>query len=683
MSTGSTRKSKIFLVFFLLFLILYFFNVLINVKAIIVGRLRIPPPFGAKLSILIDNEECLETKSYCPGEVVYITNKLENVGSVNLTGNLSTSILNTTNKEIHHENWNIDLSVDEVEYRNTNYTVQYKDERGIYSIVSNFTFDGNLTSSTCKFKVKKGIGILRRFPAWIIDTIPPGRSKVYPSGIQLWLDDACNSTNATLNTTTGIPGQWVFLSPDTLYLTPDTVNSTDLNITIPPLTPEDIYDNGTIFAYADNQIVSVGLNITVSYTDFRLNVTVLNKKVCQGSNVDARVNITKILPPEDVTVNMTYQVVDINGTVYNEKKDYDVLITENETIVTSILSAPTSMGNYRFLTTLSRNLTSVQAYDTFEVISCPLHTTPTGGPGAIGPGKEILPLGKYNLTLNVSDTILTVILGNKTSFIATVNNTGTETVESVKILIEGIPTEWISVFPDINNIFPGEAEKYLVVIDVPSDAEIGVYKLRVKASDEVESNTVVLTLVIGRNPKEIADLLLKELEKIKAEAERALLVEKCLDVTIMKTFYDDADYAIGRGKEEYEHENYEKAVTWFGYAMPMLERVVYKVDIALEMELKTSNSSKILIPPFFDPEEQFRLAGNYLTEKNYEKICDPIQRIRRFILVGLIFWPLIVIMSIILVIMFIIYYRIKRRSERERILMEAKERIEKIPPVEE
>ncbi|MCX6821521.1 MAG: tetratricopeptide repeat protein [Candidatus Aenigmarchaeota archaeon] len=647
-----------------------------------------------ELSILIDNENCPQLKSYCLGNTVNITNKMENIGSFNLTGNLSTSIFNTTNQEIHKNDWsNIDLLVGEIQYRNTNYTIQEKDEPGIYSIKSNFTYDGNLTESKCNFRVNKGIGTLRRVvslpfpPDQIVDEIQPGRTEIYPSGILLWLESACNGTIATINKTKGIPGDWVSFSQDKVSLTlPNFFNSTDVNITVPPFTPEGVYDNGTIFVsahnpYGNDPIREIKLNITVSYAYFKLNVTIPeeSKTICDGGSVNAKINITKVYPPEDVNVSITYQILDYNRIVYDEKKD-NILIIKNETIFPFTMNAPSSTGKYTFLVKLERNWTVAQAYDTFEVVSCPTTTEIPGGGGGGGRREEIKKLETYKIILNVSDEILTVITGNKTSFIASVNNTGTEIARSIKILVDGIPSEWITFFPLINNIYPGEIGKYLVVIEVPTNTKTGIYELNVKAKDGMESNTVVITLVIGRDPKEIADLLLTELEKVKAEARNSLMVKDCIDITIIKTIYDDAEYAVEKGKEEYDKKNYEEAINWFEYAIPIEKKVVDKVDITLKMELETSNTSRVLIPPFFKSNEQFQLAGEYLEEKNYEKICNPLEKIKKFILIGLIFWPGMVVILIILVIIFMIYYRIRRRRERTRILLEVKERLKKIPP---
>jgi hypothetical protein len=677
------RKSKIFLAFFILFLIFYSIDFS---KATVVGRLKVPPPFGVELSIFINDENCPQLKSFCLGDIVNIANKLENIGNIDLTGNLSTSIFNTTNKEIHNINWsNIFLPVSNFSYWNTSYTIQEKDEAGFYNIKSNFTYEGNSTDSTCTFRVKKGIGTLRRLPAQIVETLPPGRTKIYTPGIELWLEDACNSTTATLNKTQGIPGDWISLSKNNFYLIPDIINSTDLNITIPPLTPEGIYDNGTIHAYVNGQSVDIGLNITVSYFDFVLKVKIPDesKKICQGNILVAEINITKIYPPEDVNVNMTYQILDYDWNVYDEKKENNLSIINNETIIPFTMTAPSSTGKYIFLASLERNWTITQAYDTFEVIPCPVTTTISTGGGGGGGREEIQKLEVNKIILNVSDEILTAITGNKTSFIASVNNTGTEVARSIGILVDGIPTDWISVFPPYNNIYPGDLGRYLVVIDVPVNSKTGIYKLNVTARDGMESNTVVITLVIGKDPKEIADLLLTELESIRADAKRSLLVGDCMDTKIIKTIYDDAEYAVEKGNEEYNNKNYGNAINWFEYAIPIEKKVVDKVDITIEMELGTTNTSKVLIPPFLKAEQQIQLAGTYLQEKNYEKICDPLEKIRKFILIGLIFWPAMVVILIISIILLIMYYRIKRRRERARMLLEIKERLKKIPDVEE
>ena len=634
------------------------------------------------VSILMNESACVSAPEYCVGDVVNVTSKLTNAGNINATGNLITRISNRINY-IHNETWNdVNVSEGQIEYYSTIYKIQNSDVD--YSLVgpetfnvrSNYSFNGRFNESICNFEVKKGIGTLQSFPFQIIDIISPGRTKFYSPGIQLLLYKACKGTNVTLNTTLGIPGEWVSFSNNKIYLVPDSFNSTDINITIPPNTKEGIYDNGSIFAYADGQGREIKLNITVAMIDFDLNVTIQEKKVCPGKTIPASVNITKFNPPEDVRVNITYQILDYNLTVYDEKKEYNLLLGNQPVQKLSTLTVPSSAktGYYMFLVTLDYNSTLMQVYDLFEVISCaPPITQPSPSKGEETPAipKEAISA----ISLNLSTDTLTVIIGNKTSFIASVNNIGTESIKSIKISIEGIPSEWIRIFPTTVDLDVDELEEYLIIINVPTNTTPGIYKLYIKAKDDVESNTEILTLIIGRDPKEIADLLIKELDGVRAEANRSLLVKDCIDITIMKTFYQDAESAFENGMKEYKNNNYEGAANWFEYALPIEKKVVSKVDITLELEIETTNKSKFLVPPFYKPEEQFNLVGIYLQGKNYEKICDPMEKLRKFILIGLVFWPGMVILFIILIILMGILLKRRKEQERAKILERVRERL--------
>jgi len=146
-----------------------------------------------------------------------------------------------------------------------------------------------------------------------------------------------------------------------------------------------------------------------------------------------------------------------------------------------------------------------------------------------------------------------------------------------------------------------------------------------------------------------------------------------MDVTPLKVLYEDAELAFGNGKLEYQRENYEKAIEWFEYSLPQHKKVIDRADISIHMELAVSNKSKFLIPPFFDAEEQFNLAENYLKEKNYEKICEPIEKIRRYIMSGLIFWPVLSI-SILIVSVTAFLFHLKK-VEREKVLRKIRERL--------
>lgn len=625
--------------------------------------------------------------SYCFGNTIRISNKLENVGNVNTTGNLSTSVLNTTPVEVQYNEWLfLNVSAGNFTFQNTSYNIRQQDEIGIFNVSSKFSYDKNSSNQSCEFWVFKDIGYLRTSagePPKIILMASPGKTSHPPYKLDMWLWLACGNTTVNLTTSTNEPGNWVSFTRDEVILLPTgELNFTEITVNVPNGTNYGTY-YGWIYANAYGNLfhnnVTINLTIIVSPVDFYLKTKIPSdkKEVCQGSDVYAEVNITKIAPSGQTELNMTYRIL-YNGSVLGENKEIIALNdTFNSIIRIPILTVPSNstLDYHTFLAILQYNGIYLESPDTFKVKSCITPPpTPPGGPGPSAPPKGITtPIKK--LVLNLSTNILSVVTGNRTSFVATIENIGSQTIKSVKISIEGIPLNWIEIIPTSTDIPVNGIQGYLVIINVPKDAKTGVYQLKVKAIDDVESNIEILTLVIGENLKQIADLLIKEFEDAKSLADKSLLVENCMDVTVIKIIHDDAQYAYKRSLEEYNKENYAKAINWLEYAIPVERKVIARVDINLEMEMRASNASKIMIPPFYHPENQFIQAQAYYEEKNYEKICDPIEEIRKFIMVGLIFWPLIVIIIVFIVIIFIVFYRRRRKEERAGIMERVRGRL--------
>ena len=635
----------------------------------------------------IDSTLSTDKDSYCPPEVVNVTVKIENKGGRNATGELVVKIINLDDGTvIHSQTWsNVESLVGEPpKYYNSYYTVQNTNKPGLYTVESNFTYQEGVSYSSKEIRIKVGVGDLRVYPREIRETIPSGKSKNVT--LTLGLEHACKDTILFLNKSVGDAGDWVSFSENNIFLSSfGTQNITDVIITV-NITPAGTY-YGTIFANADDGKTQIPIDLIINVTaiDFSLNVSVPSerKKICQGEGVYADLNITKYQPKNaTVNISVTYQVRNPSNLILDEDNE-TLEINDTPLLVKSpILFIPSNaeLGYYTFLAILEYNSTFTQGYDIFEVISC---ITPPQPPIGVGPGAPalILPPVKpnYALSLNLSTDILTVMTGNRTSFIAYVKNIGTDKVGSVKISISGISLGWISIIPISSDITPGSVEEYLVMINVPDNAKTGVYELKVKAVDKVESEIQILTLIIGKNPKEIADLMLIELKIARSSSKEALLVKDCIDLTTVLTFFNDAELAYNKGMEEYEKGDYGKAINWFEYAIPIHKKIISRVDIVIETEIKTSNSSRFIIPPILDAKKQFDMAESYFYQKKYEKICDPIIKIRNFIMIGLIFWPGILIFLIIVIIILVVLYRRKKRRESEKIMERVRERLSETP----
>jgi len=665
------------------FLIIGFFSILTIVSAPTVsGRLTVLPSVGVRLYLLVDDQPCIGTISghYCLGETLEISNKLKNFKNTDYTGNLSTKIINSSNQIVNQTDW-IDLDLPSLEtiYVNTSYTVRPQDEIGRYNISSNYTYDSNFTFGSCRFWIYKGIGTLKAQPDELLFFVPPGKSRISVFPLDLWLEYACDSTTAKMNKSSGVPEDWTTLNPEELLLLPGVYNSTVVNVTVPIDTELGEY-YGWIYANADGQQVPINLTVVVTIIDFyvktRIPGDIKQNGVCQGKDVYAEVNITKLSPVGEVDINMTYQLLHEGNVITETEEGLTLNDTLNSIIRVPILNVPSNVltGNYTFLSHLQHKDVFYESADEFTVKSC--ITPPEDGDRGDGGGGGPPPTEEEKgLVLNLSTDILSILAGDKKSFVATVENTGEEAVEDVRISIKGIPLSWIEITPSLSTIPAKGTQGYLVSMNVPIDAETGVYELEVKATDDIDSNTEILTLIIGTNIKEIADLMIDEYQRLLDEATRSLLVEDCLDVTVIKTIHEEAKLGFDEGLKEYEKKNYAQAINWFEYAIPLEQKVVARVDISIEMELVSSNSSKIIIPPFYKPEQQFIQAQAYLEEKNYEEICDPIEVIRKYIMVGLIFWPGIVLIVVITVVFLYIFYRFKRGRQKGRILKEVRKRL--------
>jgi hypothetical protein len=478
-----------------------------------------------------------------------------------------------------------------------------------------------------------------------------------------------------VNKSTGIPGDWVNFTDEEVFLPlmlP--INQITVNITVPSDVSEGDY-TGTIYANTDGIRVPIDLIVHVSGIAFTLNVTVPPeyKTVCVEDSVYADVSVEKSTSgPLDV--NMTYRIQNSTTVIAESNKTLHI-----ENIVAQdnpSFTVPSSVeeGIYTFLGTLRYDRTQTESSDVFSVIKCiPTTTISPSGAGVPGPapGPLVTPTPIYSLSLSLSTDVLTVIIGNKTKFIAFVNNTGTETVNSVKISVEGIPLSWISILPPMNNIIPGQTKEYFVTINVPSDAEPGVYTLSIRATDGVMSEIENLTLVIGSSPKEISYLLLSELEKLRLLANRSLVVSECINVSIMKFLYDDAEIVYKKGLKEYGNENYVDAIKWFEVAVTSYKQVIFRVDIEVRSEIRRVRESKLFTQ---NAENKLNLIEKYLDEKNYEKICENIVLSKKLVMYGFIFWPLLIISLVLIVILVILFIR-QRGQRRENILEKIKGRI--------
>jgi hypothetical protein len=611
-----------------------------------------------------------DKSSYCPPENITITTNVENRGNLGVVGNLATRIFDPNNVEFMNGSWlNINLSPGDKKNFYLNHTVTESDIAGIYEIVSNLTYSSTYKTAKGNFRIKQGIGSLVASPPYIEETAMPGDLIVRE--IYFWLIYACYGTYVYLNTTPGPPGDWIIFSVNPIWLSPIEWNLTKVYIYIdlPKNTPPADY-KGYIYGWAEEQRVVIPVTIHVQPTpifDLKVEVPPEKKEVCLGDDVYAKITITKIFPPETLDVNMTYRI-EMNKTIYDEKKETIAITTTVEKFVTLKVPSNAPEGIYTFSATLQYENTSVYAYDVFTAKYCP---PPPPPPPAPPPPPPPIPLPQ--LILNVSTRRVHSLIGGFTSFLAWITNIGDAPAFKIKLHIEGIPSYWINLNPVFTDILPKKKEEFLVLIKVPVDAKEGAYQLRVKGTDTWQTNEEIVFLTVAKDWESLAKILY---EQVNATRERALKIKflTCLDIKNIIVELTSTEEVRNVAIKEFSNKNWKKAIELFEYVSSKYEDILAKVNVLMDVEF--TKLKPFSFPPFTEKiNERLKDLSTSLRERDYEIFCENLVEIQKLSTYSK--FSLISIILVIVISVLIIFFAYRRKVEIEpfRRLKKIRERL--------
>jgi hypothetical protein len=133
-------------------------------------------------------------------------------------------------------------------------------------------------------------------------------------------------------------------------------------------------------------------------------------------------------------------------------------------------------------------------------------TTLTVGKGAVVPPVTPPVTPPTNVTPEVPEMSLSVpestaiAPGANDTMIITVNNNGDKDITGVEIKVEGIPSDWVSIYPLLNDIPSKSSKDYLVIVFVPQN-ESGTKEINfIAKSSEGVNATKSTELVISSAP---------------------------------------------------------------------------------------------------------------------------------------------------------------------------------------
>jgi transcriptional regulator len=244
----------------------------------------------------------------------------------------------------------------------------------------------------------------------------------------------------------------------------------------------------------------------------------------------------------------------------------------------------------------------------------------------------------------------------------------------VKLEIKGIPPEWISISPyKIDRLAPGEEKEFLVFIKPPPAAKEGVYQIKVKAKDAVESNEETALFLLSKDERGLVSMLYEQAMKAKEKAEQTLSLS-CLDISEIKTLVTEGNKLIQLGKEFMDREEYKKSQEVLLEAIKNYESVIEKANIL--MQVRYEKIRPFVLPPFINSFKNAKLRlDNAYSEKNYPEFCQSLSNTTKYIAYSI---AEVTIFSILLILLAVYaYYEYKKYKERkvEERLKEIKKRL--------
>ncbi|MBD3156082.1 MAG: hypothetical protein GF368_05525 [Candidatus Aenigmarchaeota archaeon] len=662
-------------VVFLCLVIVYYFRT--EITGLLPGTASIDLTIAgleAEVRIYIDQAK------YCPNETATIQLEIENTGIYNTTGNLTLDVLRpSAGAPKYSEGWNyVDLSVGEVKTFTNLINFTDQDEMGRHRVNAEFRHGHRIESETSSFLAGQDIGILTVSPPQIEKTIKRGDSAT--ETISVWLRYACENAIVNFSGVPGGTGDWVNFTMNNILLTPDTLNSTVANITVPRLTALGDY-NGNIEISAGDQTITIPIIVHVNPRDIEVNVTIRveNRTVCLGESVTANVNITKTEPPDPAYINVTHQILDPDMVIIDNQTE--IALVENSVLRNPTFNIPinSELGYYTFLSSVEYLDKTDQTSDVFEVLDCQETQPPSPGGGGGSGGSPAPAMGgpalNYSMSLKLSDNLISSLPGKSKTFLATVNNTGNVDLKNVKLSVKGVPSTWLKIIPNDIDIPYLRSQEILVVLDIPNNVAPGTYDIEVKAVGKVESETKWLKLIVGKTPEELADLLIKEMENRRLIAERGIKTDACMELSEIISVFNEGELSRERGLDDYRSKNYEKAVNWFEHAIESYNKVIDRIDLKIENEIKILEKQKIGIFPILGLREQIGRLEIYYSDRNYEMVCEPILEISRLRRLSMVLWVLLFTLLIALTAAFILIRKKRQRYKRKEIIRRVRSRL--------
>ncbi|MEM5776847.1 MAG: hypothetical protein QXJ06_00165 [Candidatus Aenigmatarchaeota archaeon] len=620
--------------------------------------------------------------SYCPNDTINITSKVTNIGNLATNFFLNTTAYDQYNTIYINQNWtNQNIAPAETKTYFVLKNVSGNEIPGMYNVFSNVNYRTYDLQNQTTFRIKQSYGTLVSSPSFIEESVFPG--DVVARDLYLWLLFACFGTTVRLNTT-GQTANWIYFSQNPVYLSPDVWNATKIFIFIdlPWNTLPGDY-TGNIVATINNQMVlyiPVTVHVqTTAIFDVQTEVLSQYKEVCKGEEVKAKVNILKIFPSGALDVNMTY-MIQLGNNTYDQRKETIAVTDILEKFVTLKVPSNAEEGIYTFYSILDVAnkdwKVNISSYDTFNVITCALPQPPPV-PSIEGGGRTFPSIEPEIKKLEIKPTKYKIlgIIGNLSYFEVKVKNIGFSNLTNIKLFIEGIPKEWVTISPyKIDKLSVREESEFLIFIKTPKNTKSGIYELLIKAKDSVESNQEKVLFILSEDEKNLTKTIYEQALIYKEDANKIVQL-KCLDISQLEAELYETNKIFDMAKAYMDDGEYKKSQELFLKTIDDYEKIVEKVFVL--MIVRQNKLREFGLLPFAKEVKQSKLNMEAsIRDRDYETFCSSLERFSKNVSYSLV--EAVFIVSFAIFAVYYAYHSYKKYREKkvEERLKEIKKRLE-------
>lgn len=606
--------------------------------------------------------------SYCPGDLINITNNVQNIGNIPTVFVLNTTINNQYGALFSNATWENQqiIPIEKKSY----FLLKIANESdipGMYNVLSQLFYNNKKIENTTSFRIKQSYGTIVSSPSFIEESVFPG--DFLSKDLYLWLLFPCYGVTATLNKT-GQIADWIYFSKNPVYLSPESWNVTKVLIAIdlPWNTIPGDY-TGNILVYINNEValyIPITIHVqTTAIFDVQTEVLSQYKEVCKGSEVKAKINLLKVFPYEPLDVNMTY-IIQLGNITYDQRKEVIKVSDTLEKYVTLNVPSNSVEGTYTFygiLDVASENWkVNISSYDTFNVITCQPPSAPSAAPGGGGKIFPALEVETKKIEIKPTKYKIAGLIGSTSSFEVKVKNVGDANLTNIKLKIDGIPQEWVTISPyKIDNLNMGKESEFLVFIKPTLNAEKGVYQLSIKAKNSVESNEEKVLFILSSDDSNLTKMLYDQAIIAKEEAEKTMFLS-CLDISELRENLEEANRIFNLAKNYMLQEEYKKSQELFLKAMSDYDSIKEKAYIL--MQERNSKIKVFGLPPFSNTILRSREnIERSIIQRDYKNFC---QNLNQFTLnTSYSIVEAVIIVSLVVYAIYYAYKRYKRYKERK------------------